>query len=120
MEEFLIEDWFREPENYGTITDFLRGKGSPKILIYRQSVESNHISDDFIDNHHHQPSLFLTYGDSVKIKQRGIFFYRNTGEGKTVNLSIANDNDVTFGEIGASPITSLDNIISSAYVPLIT
>lgn len=48
-----------------------------------------------------------------------MFFYRNAPEGKTVNLSIANDVDITFGEIGASPITSLDNIISSAYVPLI-
>ena len=117
-EEYKIEDWARRKENYQAISNFLKGLGSPKILIYRQSHEATPGQEDYQD-----PSddigLFIHSGEVSKIRTKGVFFYRTVAEGKAVNTQSANDMEVMYGEIGANPISSLDTIISSVYVPLV-
>ena len=55
----------------------------------------------------------------MKLKGKGIFFYRTIQPGKAVNLNSANDNDVLFGEISENTIYSLNTIINSVYKPLV-
>jgi dynein heavy chain len=119
LSELFMEDWFRERENYQLINDFLKGNGPPKILIYKQTPEPNYSSEEYIDSNQDEPKLFITFGDSVRIKAKAVFFYRTTPDGKPVTTSNSNDGEVIFGEMGSNSISSLDTIISTAFVPMV-
>lgn len=89
--EIIMEDWIRERGNYSLVTDFLKGTAPPKILIYYQAENGEH--DDY-NEHPEEPRLFITTGDTVKLKAKAAYFIRTTPEGKSVVLTTANDNEV--------------------------
>jgi dynein heavy chain len=63
---------------------FIEGEGPPKLMFCYQIVESQS-SDEMKDNI--EASLFLTYGDSEKLKEKAVWFLRMTPEHrKNVNL----------------------------------
>ncbi|CAG9316033.1 unnamed protein product [Blepharisma stoltei] len=118
MSDLIMEDWFRDRERYQVINNFLKGAGPPKLLFYRQTNDIPTGQDEYVESSE-ELHLFLTYGDTVRIKSKGAFFYRTLPEGKAVNTNAYNDTEVMFGEIGANPISSLDTIISGAFVPMV-
>lgn len=88
------------------ITDFLNGVGPSKILVYYQVQELN--GNDDINS---EPTLFVTTGDSDKLKEKGIFFWRNSPAGRKVNQQEPNDNDVIFGEVTPNVLVQVQNKI---------
>ena len=77
---------------------FLNGDGPPKIIVCHQVLE-NQSNDDIKDNQS-EPTLFITYGDTEKLKEKAVWFLRMTPDNrKQVNLTESNDNEVIWGEI---------------------
>lgn len=63
--------------------------------------------------------FFVTDGERVKLKGKGVYFVRCTPPGRPINISGGNDNEVLFGEISANTVTSLNTIINQVYKPLV-
>lgn len=61
----------------------------------------------------------MTFGDTHRIKGKGVFFHRTTPEGKPINVQNGNELDCLFGEIGAHPINTLETILTSTHVPFV-
>ena len=127
-DELQMEDWLRENEHYKHFNSFLKGITPPKILVYRQPLDSqnghaaghsNGHRNGYSNGHHDSLPLLINFGDNYPIKAKACFFFRNTAEGSSVNTQVYNDNEVMFGEIGADPIQSLDTIVSQGFVPLV-
>lgn len=117
-DEYKLEDWARRKENNTAMSNFLKGTSPPKLLVFRQSSEATPGSEDYLDPND-EVGLFMHFGETSKIRSKGVFFYRTVPEGKSVNPQTANDGEVMFGEIGANPISSLDTIISSVFVTMV-
>jgi hypothetical protein len=100
------------------IEDFLKGEGANRIFIYYQTqykiLESSEIQD--IGGHE---EFFVTDGEKIKLKGKGVYFVRTTPPKKAINLMNGNDNDILFGEISQHTVTSLDTIINKVYKPLV-
>ena len=118
-DDLKLEDWARKKENYQSFSNFFKGTAPPKLLVYRQSNEAAPGSEDYLEPGD-EVGLYVHIGEMSKMRSKGVFFYRTVTEGKQVNTQTANDGEVMFGEIGADPITSLDTIISSVFVPLVS
>jgi dynein heavy chain len=118
INEQILHDKFREDENYRILSRFLDGTGPPKVLFYMQRPDMRGTYDELIDSHE-DPRLLITFGDTERIKSKAAFFYRTSPDGRGVNVQNASDNEVIYGEIGAQPIMSLENVITSAYVPMV-
>lgn len=57
---------------------FLDSEGPPKILVYYQTPDTGSENDHNVID----PQLFITYGDTEKIKDKAIWFLRNLPENK--------------------------------------
>ena len=77
---------------------FLEGEGSPKIIVCYQIQDTN--NNDDIKDTSAEPTLFFTYGESEKLKEKAIWFVRMLPDNrKSVNLNETSDNEVIWGEI---------------------
>ena len=63
--------------------------------------------------------ISYSIGETKKLKGKGIFFLRTVPSDKTINLNVASDNDILFGEISEHTIHSLNTIINAFYKPLV-
>ena len=57
---------------------FLESEGPPKILIYYQTPDTGSENDQNVID----AQLFITYGDSDRIKDKAVWFMRNLPENK--------------------------------------
>jgi hypothetical protein len=57
---------------------FLDSEGPPKILVYYQTPDTGSENDHNVID----PQLFITYGDTEKIKDKAVWFLRNLPENK--------------------------------------
>lgn len=58
-------------------------------------------------------------GENIKLRGKGIFFFRTTPPTKLINTNSANDNEVLFGEISEHTIHTLNTLINFVYRPLV-
>ena len=120
------------------------GEGPTKIFFYYQVQESVKISnflffffkfitfflnkkkkiqnDDMKDQGQNEPTLFITYGDKERLKDKAVFFFRNQAPGvpcKPIKLEDATDGDVICGEITCNTIPHLNHMMEYVYSPFI-
>ena len=69
---------FGNEGNRQKIEQFLDTEGPPKILVYYQTPDTGSENDHNVID----PQLFITYGDSEKIKDKAVWFLRNLPENK--------------------------------------
>lgn len=69
---------FGNEGNRQKIEQFLDTEGPPKILVYYQTPDTGSENDHNVID----PQLFITYGDSEKIKDKAVWFLRNLAENK--------------------------------------
>ena len=66
------------------------------------------------------PVLFLTYGDTQKIKDKAVWFLRCLPETKKqINSAEFNNDEVMFGEITPNPVIILDKMMDMIYEPML-
>jgi hypothetical protein len=64
--------------------------------------------------------VFVTYGDSEKIKEKAVWFMRNLPENKKkIDLNVLSNEEVLYGEITPNPVRVLNFMIEHVYDPLI-
>jgi len=115
-DEKQIEDLLRYDKHIHLLDEFLEGKGSPKVFIYYQPSESG---DGVTDLNHGHFELCITDGESEKLKEKAIYFYRNLPEGRSVNTHEGYDNEVLFGELSPNTIVQIDGVMNNIYEPMI-
>lgn len=69
---------FGNEANRQKIELFLDSEGPPKILVYYQTPDTGSENDHNVID----PTLFLTYGDTERIKDKAVWFLRNLPENK--------------------------------------
>jgi hypothetical protein len=103
--------------------NFFSGEGSNRILIYYQTQYKVTESGEIKDYGGHK-EFFVTDGEKIKLKGKGVYFLRVDNEGtgdkpKAINQSGTHDDDVLFGEVSEHSVTSLNIIINQIYKPII-
>jgi dynein heavy chain len=98
--------------------DFFKGVGPQRIFVYYQTQFKISESGEIQDLGGHD-EFFVSDGEKIKLKGKGVYFVRTTPAGKQINLNSANDNEVLFGEISEHTVTSLNTIINQVYKPLV-
>jgi hypothetical protein len=69
-------------------------EGPSKLLAYYQAPDTGSENDDKLVG----KQLLLTYGDSEKIKDKGVWFMRTLPENKKkININEGNNEEVIFG-----------------------
>lgn len=99
IQDTHVTDFLGNDKNEEMLKDFLEGRGSRKFMVYYQV-------DDILNHEggareaNTDPSLFVTHGDSERIKDKAVIFIRNLSEGKTtVKLDDNQDSEVLFLEV---------------------
>ena len=69
---------FGNEANRQKINQFLDTEGPPKIMVYYQTPDTGSENDHNVID----PQLFLTYGDTERIKDKAVWFMRNLPENK--------------------------------------
>ena len=116
--EATVEEYLKQERNEMLLEQFLKGEGPKKILIYHQVQDQ--ISNDEIKEANADPMLFITQGDTERIKEKAVYFIRNLPENKkTINLTEANDNEIVYGELSSNVLMQLNNMMELVYFPMI-
>lgn len=108
----------RNPSFKKMFDDFFAGQGPVRILVYYQTQYKITDSGEIKDYGGHK-EFFVTDGEKIKLKGKGLYFLRCTDHGKAINPNNANDSEVLFGEISEHSVTSLNVIINQVYKPII-
>lgn len=74
----IQESIFGIEANRVKIELFLDSDGPPKIMVYYQTPDTGSENDHNVID----PTLFLTYGDTERIKDKAVWFLRNLPENK--------------------------------------
>jgi dynein heavy chain len=98
--------------------EFFKGAGPARIFVYYQTPYKVTEAGEIVDVAGHK-EFFVTDGEKVKLKGKGVYFVRTAPPGKAINVASANDNEVLFGEISEHTVTSLNTIINQVYKPLV-
>jgi hypothetical protein len=73
---------------------FLDSEGPPKLMVYYQTPDTGSENDQNVID----ARLFLTYGDSERIKDKAVWFLRNLPENKKkIDVNTGSSDDVLFG-----------------------
>lgn len=85
-------------------------------MVYYQTPDTGSENDHNVID----PQLFLTYGDTERIKDKAVWFLRNLPENKKkININETNNEEVLFGEVTPNPVRVLSYMIEYIYDPLI-
>jgi len=87
-------------------------------LIYHQTNYKVTDSGEIKDYGGHK-EFFVTDGEKIKLKGKGVYFLRACKPGKPLNPNASNDSDIMFGEISEHSVTSLNTIINQIYKPMV-
>ena len=66
------------------IDDFMKGNGTNRIFVYYQIPYKITDSGEIQDQGSHQ-EFFVTDGEKVKLKGKGVYFFRTLPPGKPIN-----------------------------------
>ena len=114
---FLTQDVLVSEKSRDVIDKFLDGEGPSRIFAYYQSPETGTEGEQNL----HDPVLFLTYGDTERIKDKAVWFLRCLPENKKqVNTSEATNEEVVFGEMTPNPVIILDRMMEMVYEPMLS
>jgi len=119
IEEALKPDNHITPKNAILLQDWLEGKGSKALLCYYQ-IQDLSIGDE-IKEANADPSIFLTNGENERLKDKSIYFIRQTDDKKPqIALDVeVNDPQVTYGELSANCLVQLHKFMDYYYEPMI-
>ena len=116
--EYDAYEVFKNDVNKQMLEDFQKGAGPARIFVFYQTQHKITESGDIIELGGHK-EFFVTDGEKLKLKGKGVYFVRTTPQGKPVSAGNTNDNEVLFGEISEHTVTSLDTVINLIYKPFI-
>jgi len=88
--EFDAVEIFRNPSFKSVFDTFFEGLGSPRILIYYQTQYKVTESGEVKDYGGHK-EFFVTDGEKIKLKGKGVYFLRCSKQGKPINPNQSND-----------------------------
>jgi dynein heavy chain len=116
----LIEaqEIFRNPQFTPLLDEFFKGTGPARIFFYYQLPQKVTESGEVVEYGSHK-EFYVTEGEKIKLKGKGVFFVRTTGQGKPINSNGQFDNEVLFGEISEYTVTSLNTVINQIYKPFV-
>ena len=118
VQEMEAQELFWAKQFKPKFDDFFNGLGSPRILIYYQTQYKITESGEIKDYGGHK-EFFVTDGEKIKLKGKGVYFLRNSKPGKPLNPNAGNDSEILFGEISEHSVTSLNTIINQIYKPMV-
>ena len=116
--EYDALEVFRNQQFQPLFDGFFNGTGDTRIFIYYQTQYKVTDGGEIHDFGGHK-EFFVTDGEKVKLKGKGLYFVRTTKPGKAVSTNGTNDNEILFGEISQHTVTSLNTIINNVYMPLV-
>lgn len=116
--EYDAYEVFKNDVNKQMLEDFQKGVGPSRIFIFYQTQHKVTESGEIIELGGHK-EFFVTDGEKLKLKGKGVYFVRTTQPGKPITATNTNDNEVLFGEVSEHTVTSLDTMINLIYKPLI-
>jgi len=112
----FVEDSLRSGKSFQMIDEFLAGKGTPKIFVYYIPPHDPETASngDGLENY-----LFVTDGENEKLEGKAVYFHRTAPEGKAINVEVAYDADVMFGELSPNIPLQLEVLVNKVYEPMI-
>ncbi|PFH32514.1 putative dynein gamma chain, flagellar outer arm [Besnoitia besnoiti] len=85
------------------------------IFVYQEPKDGKSAaSDSSLD-----AKLICTDGTESGLHARAIYFLKTTPRGKPVNVNVASDAEVLFGEIASTPLSSLSVMLSDVFLPVV-
>jgi len=84
--EYDALEVFRNPQFQPLFDGFFQGTGDARIFIYYQTQYKVNESGEIQDYGGHK-EFFVTDGEKVKLKGKGLYFVRTTKPGKAVNVN---------------------------------
>lgn len=102
----ILETWFK-------------GVGTAHIFIYYQKPYRLNDQGECVEPANSREEFFITDGEKLKLKGKGVYFMRCTPPGKPISQNGTNDNEVLFGEINEHTVFTLNTVVNNIYKPLI-
>ena len=73
VKDTYVEEQIKD-KNKVLLEKFLEGDGPPKLIVFYQIQDTN--NNDDIKDSSAEPTLFFTYGEAEKLKEKAIWFVR--------------------------------------------
>lgn len=100
-------------------------RGTPRL---KRHFDTHHTSPSTTNQPTHQDTgewarsdgearLFFTTGTSARLRGKAVYFVRDTAEGEAVEMGVANDSSLLYGELSENPLQVLESTLSTVYVP---
>jgi len=98
------------------LENFFKGTGSAHLFIYYQKPYRLTESGETVEVAGARDDFFITDGEKLKLKGKGVYFMRTKAP---VSTSGTSDNEVLFGEISEHTVFTLNTIVNNVYKPLV-
>jgi len=109
--------FMRQETTLTKFASFFRGEGSGRIFIFYQPTEEGEFGASAEEV---GPKLLtISDGNNGLMLYKCCYFVRNTQPGTGLDLTKSGDIDLLFGELGASPLGTIEAILSQAHRPMI-
>jgi dynein heavy chain len=116
-----VEEALGEWNNIKKVNDFLDGKSKHKhLFVYYQNPDIVDDNGELVDSKS-APKLWITTGEheDMRLKNRAAYFLRNVPDQKAIRVDVSSDGDLLFGEMGKSPLKSLNSGLAGVFKPMI-
>ncbi|KAG8468097.1 hypothetical protein KFE25_007149 [Diacronema lutheri] len=113
-----VEECIRDQSTQALLTGFFGGEptGATRIIFYRQKRDRVGNGGEAYENGGPE-ELFVTSGDTDRLKSRAIFFVRVCE--KAVSASTV-DTDLNCGIIEGLPVANMRSLVTEVYTPVLT
>lgn len=119
VQEYEASQLFSDAQHKNVLETWFKGSGSAHVFIYYQKPYRLTDSGETVEVAGAREDFFITDGEKLKLKGKGVYFMRCTPPGKPITQSGTNDNEVLFGEISEHTVFTLNTIVNSVYKPLV-
>eukprot|EP01040_Poterioochromonas_malhamensis_P004773 gene4773-5123_t len=112
-----VQAFMRNDANLQRFTNFFKGDSSGRLFVFYQAEGSE--AEGSWSETQAAKNLVISDGTTGLMSQKCCYFIRNVGSGVALDGAKSGDADLLFGELGSSPLSTIEALLSQSYRPLI-
>jgi len=116
LDSETVQSFIRNDGNLQKLTSFFKGDSSGRVFIFYQPAV---VEGEVWTEGAGPKELSISDGNQGVMMYKCCYFVRNLAPGVALDLTKSGDSDLLFGELGDSPLGSIEAILSQSYRPML-
>jgi dynein heavy chain len=118
LQSDIVQAFMRQEAVATTFATFFKGESSGRLFVfYQPDLNEDEIS--YTDSNS-EKQLSVSDGNNGLMTNKCCYFVRNVAQGVPLDTGATGGADLLFGEVGDSPLSTIEALLSQTYAPVIT